>query len=189
MRELSETEYFENIWNKYSIQLKNYIKKRVRNNQDVDDILQNVFCKISVSIYSLKDADKFQSWIYAIARNSIIDFYRTQRYEYMYDLPDDIIDETEDKSNENEEIAQCVKSMITDLPEKYKDAIILTGFQNFTQKELSIRAGLSESGAKSRVQRARAKLKDTLLNCCQLEFDHFGNIISYNHKSSTCKYC
>lgn len=189
MKVFSEAEYIEKMWNNYNIKLKNYIKKRVHNRQDADDILQNVFCKISSNIINLNETDKFQAWMYTIARNSIIDFYRKQKTEYVYDLSDDIIEKVADESNENEEIAQCVKSMIVDLPEKYKEAIILTEFQNLTQKELGERAGLSESGAKSRVQRARIKLKNTLLDCCQLEFDGFGNIVNYSHKSDNCKYC
>ena len=79
--------------------------------------------------------------------------------------------------------------MINSLPEKYKQALILTEFQNLTQKELAERMGLSVSGAKSRVQRARIKLKELLLGCCSLEFDHYGNVIDYEHKCSDCKFC
>lgn len=60
---------------------------------------------------------------------------------------------------------------------------------NVTQKELGERMCLSVSGAKSRVQRARVKLKEMLLGCCQLEFDRLGNVIEYKHKCSNSKFC
>lgn len=189
MRNITEVEYIEKMWDKYNITLKNYIKQRVYTVQDADDILQNVFYKICYNIHNLKDTQKFQSWMYAIARNSINDFYRLQKYESIYELTEDITVEIEDKSAENEEIAQCLKSMIISLPEKYKEAIILTEFQNLTLKELSDKVGISVSGSKSRVQRARAKLKNTLLSCCQIEFDHQGNVINYKHKYTKCKFC
>ncbi len=104
-------------------------------------------------------------------------------------LTEDITNEPDDDLSSNEEIVSCLKAMINHLPEKYKQAIILTEFQNLTQKELSERMGLSLSGAKSRVQRARSMLKETLLGCCHLEFDRLGNIIDYTHKTKDCKFC
>ena len=74
------------------------------------------------------------------------------------------------------------------MPEKYKQAIILTEYEGLTQK-LAEKLGLSLSGAKSRVQRARLKLKELLLNCCHFELDRFGNILEYHHKSKACNFC
>lgn len=181
--------YVENLWNDLRKPLKGFINKHIKNNQDADDILQNVFYKIHNNIGSLKDTEKLNSWVYAIARNAITDFYREHKYDALLtELPDDLTD-YQTETNANEEIAECLKTMIQYLPEKYKSAIILTEFQNLTQKELSERMGLSLSGAKSRVQRARLKLKEMLLACCSLEFDHFGNVVEYQHKNENCKFC
>jgi len=79
--------------------------------------------------------------------------------------------------------------MINVLPEKYREAILLTEFGNYTQKELSEKMGLSLSGAKSRIQRARNQLKEMLIGCCQIDFDHFGNVVDYKHKTEDCKFC
>lgn len=180
----------ENIWEQFSSPLKNFIKRRVKNDQDADDILQNVFCKILSNIDGLRENDKIHAWVYKIARNSIIDFYRAQKFEKgMTELSENIINEVEVESTENEEIAQCLKAMIMYLPEEYKQALLLTEFQNLTKKALSEKMSLSLSGAKSRVQRARIKLKKMLLDCCQLEIDRRGNIIEYKKKCSDCKFC
>ena len=184
--------YVESIWEQFSKPLFSFIKKRVNNEQDAEDILQNVFCKIHNNINSLRDSDKIHAWVYTIARNAVTDFYRTQSLEKNNsELSEDIPDESEDidEPTASEEMAQCLKAMIKYLPEKYKEAIILTEFQNLTQKELSERLGLSLPGAKSRVQRARSKLKEMLLNCCQLEFDHQGNVVDYENKNKGCKFC
>lgn len=179
----------ENLWNELSIPLKSFIQKNIHNYQDADDILQNVFYKIHYSIGSLKDTDKIRPWVYKITTNAIMDFYRKHKNDALFDeLPENITDYQEE-INANDEIAQCLKSMIQSLPEKYKSAIILTEYENLTQKELSERLGLSVSGAKSRVQRARIKLKEMLLGCCNLEIDHFGNIIDYQHRNRDCKFC
>ena len=139
---------------------------------------------------SLKDTERIHAWVYRIARNTIADFYRKQRYEKgTIELCEDILSETDYESTANDEIAQCIRAMINYLPESYKQAILLTEFQHLTQRELGERMGLSVSGAKSRVQRARAKLKEMLMGCCHLEFDRLGNVIDYKHRSDDCKYC
>jgi RNA polymerase sigma-70 factor, ECF subfamily len=45
--------------------------------------------------------------------------------------------------------------------------------------------GISLSGAKSRVQRARKKLKELLLECCHFEFDRYGTVFDYHPKNCT----
>ena len=190
MCNLNSSSVIENIWHDFSKQLKRFIYNHVKNEQDAEDIMQNVFLKIHNNICSLENEEKIRAWIYKIARNTITDYYRAKRCETsLSDFETKSIVFIEEIENVNDDIAQCLKTMVDYLPEKYKTAIILTEFNNLTQKELSERLGLSVPGAKSRVQRARIKLKEMLLECCHLEFDHYGNIIYYQQKCKECKFC
>ncbi len=72
------------------------------------------------------------------------------------------------------------------LPEKYRQALILTELQGLPQQALAERLGISLSGAKSRVQRGREKLRQALLDCCHFEFDRRGGIISYQARCPDC---
>ncbi|MCB2294533.1 RNA polymerase sigma factor SigZ [Clostridium algoriphilum] len=177
------------LWEEFSIPLKKFISKRISNQQDNEDILQEVFLKINSNIVTLKDKQKLHAWIYRIAKNTIIDFYRNNNYIKEIELIEDSIKVTDENFSMNEEILGCLKPMINHLPEKYKQAIILTEYKNITQKELSEQLGISLSGAKSRVQRGRKMLKDMILDCCSLEFDKTGNIIDYKYKTKGCKSC
>lgn len=178
------------IWEEFSIPLKRYIKNRVANEQDCDDILQEVFIKIYNNIDSLKNDSKIHAWIYKITRNTIIDFYkRSDKKLLNSELLENLRDYKEEEMSANTEIASCLKVMVNNLPDIYKEAIFLTEFQNLTQRELSEKTGITISGAKSRVQRARKMLKQMLLECCQLEMDRSGNIIDYKHKGNKCKKC
>lgn len=178
------------IWEEFNVPLKRFIMKRVENEQDADDILQDIFIKIYNNIESLMDDNKIHGWIYSITRNTIIDYYRKNNKKYeIIELPENIESFTEEELSFNFEIAYCLKNMINKLPDIYKQAILLTEFQNMTQKELSKKMGISLPGAKSRVQRGRKKLKEMLLDCCRLEMDRRGNIVEYKHKSHKCKYC
>ena len=182
----------ENVWHEFSVPLKNFIRQRVPNEYDAEDIWQEIYCKIHHHIAGLQDQNKLRPWVYRITRNAIADYYRKrQRALELTPLPDEMVNVNESWSDgsANAEIANCLKTMISYLPEKYQQAIYLTAYHNLTQKELGERTGISLTGAKSRVQRARGKLKEMLLGCCDLEFDRTGGIIDYRHKSSTCKFC
>lgn len=176
------------IWVEYHQPLKIYIQKRVSSKQDAEDVLQETFIKIYNNIEKLVDDKKLKSWVYRIARNTIVDYYRARQKIESVQFSGASITEDNDSSL-NKDIVNCLKTIITSLPDNYKQAIILTEFKNFTQKELSEQAGITISGAKSRVQRARYKLKQRLLECCTFEFDRLGNIIDYEYNEAQCKCC
>jgi RNA polymerase sigma-70 factor (ECF subfamily) len=76
--------------------------------------------------------------------------------------------------------------MVTALPGPYREALLLTEYAGLTQQELAVRAGISLSGAKSRVQRGRERLKQLLLDCCHVELDRRGGIIDYRPNCAGC---
>ncbi|MFD0695373.1 RNA polymerase sigma factor SigZ [Paenibacillus sp. GCM10027628] len=181
----------EEVWKSFYSPLRNFILKRVTSEQDTDDILQNVFMKIHTNLDHLKDSEKLQSWIYQITRNSIIDYYRKGKSQLLDELPLNLPSpETSEEVNEAfKEISACIRPMVRQLSEKYAHALELTEFGGYTQKQLSEELAVSISGAKSRVQRGREKLKELLLNCCDFEFDRLGHIIdvtSRNHCEGGC---
>lgn len=180
----------EKIWDEYKAPLKQFICRRVSNQCDVEDLLQYVFYKICLNENMLKDSGKARSWIYQITRNTIIDYYRMKQdhLDISEVREEKLIQEIEGKSV-NYEISQCLAAMVKNLPEKYKEAIVLTEYKEMSQKDYGEAIGISNSGARSRVQRARVKLKETLMDCCALEFDSYGDIVNYEHKKDNCKFC
>jgi len=158
---------------------------------NIESFITEYVCDIKGPIdISLMQDNKIHVWIYRITRNTITDYYRNSSKKLeVTGLPENLESGTDEELSANTEIAACLKVMIDNLPQNYKQAILLTEFQNMTQKELSDKLGISISGAKSRVQRARKMLKEMLLGCCHLETDRRGNIIEYKHKKNKCKYC
>lgn len=175
----------EKIWTEFSNQLRSFILHHISDISTADDILQDVFIKIHSQIDTLRDDMKIRAWVYQIARNTIIDYYRKRKVN-VENL--DTINKVDDNFNDSpaQEIALGLEEMVNDLPEKYAQALILTEFQGLTQKDLAKKIGLSVSAAKSRVQRARAILKDSLMKCCHFEFDCFGTIIDYHPITCCC---
>ena len=126
---------------------------------------------------------------YQIARNGIVDYYRARRptSEPSESLPQ-AVDSGED-SCENDvecELMASLSGMVSELPEKYRQVLTLTTYEGLTQQEVAQRLGISLSGAKSRVQRARRKLRDSLLTCCHFEFDRYGAVLEYRERCCCC---
>ncbi len=89
-----------------------------------------------------------------------------------------------------EDISTCLMPMIENLPNHYRQAVMLAEIQGRTQKEVAKEQGISLSGAKSRVQRGRAMIKDMMLGCCHFEFDRRGNVIDYERRGDcSCDTC
>jgi len=175
----------EIIWQELSQALRAFIKRRISNTDDVEDILQEIFIKIHQNLNNLKEETKLQSWVYQISRNAISDYYRRQNI--LVELPETLPENSTPNVSLNQELAACLRPLTEHLPDKYRQAITLTEFEGLTQKEMGKRLGLSLSGAKSRVQRGRRELKAILLACCDVEFDRVGNILDYQPRQPNCK--
>jgi RNA polymerase sigma-70 factor, ECF subfamily len=175
----------EQLWETFSAPLHQFILRRVRDPHNAEDILQDVFLKIHTRIDSLHQQDRVTSWIYQIARNAIADYYRSQRP--TTDVPETLAAPDELVSDVVvQELLPCVAAMVNDLPDTYREALHLTEYQGLSQKQLGERLGISFSGAKSRVQRARTKIKEQLLACCHFQFDSRGRIIDYQSHCACC---
>jgi RNA polymerase sigma-70 factor (ECF subfamily) len=180
-------EHLELLWDQYSRRLLAFIRSRVANPADAEDILQEVFIRIHRHLCCLPEPEwnKPESWIYQIARHLIIDHYRRQHM--LIEIPESLPAEPDLSEDDPEAVlALSLRQLIDELPEPYRQALILTEYQGLSQKQLAEQVGISLSGAKSRVQRARGKLRDILLQCCHFEFDRRGHIVDYYERCCCC---
>src|SRR5690349_23349284 len=90
----------EQTWEAFHVPLFQFIRRRVSDDATAEDLLQDVFLKIHQHSGSLKDARRLESWTYQIARNLIIDHYRSQRHlltsldaSEALDLPEELPDD------------------------------------------------------------------------------------------------
>ena len=180
------------MWDEFTARLKSFISRRVSNPADAEDLAQEVLYKIYTNIHQLSEPEKVYAWLFQIARNAITDYYRTKdrKLEFQNELPETsaVSDEQFDQAAE-EEVLSWLAPMTADLPEKYREALEMTDFQGLTQKDLAERLDISLSGAKSRVQRGREKLKEVLVKCCHVEFDRAGRVAEWQSKTDDCNYC
>ncbi len=184
----------KNIWNDFHKELRSFIVKKVHNQSDADDILQDVFVKIIRNSDKVNQADNIRHYFYGIVKNTINDYFRNnQRTISLEDIPELTNTEIpeflshEETNSLNTTISECcVKPFINKLPDNYKNALLISEFEGVSQKELARKLNISYSGAKSRVQRGKQQLKKLILDCCAYESDVYGNLIEPESKNCDC---
>ena len=184
----------EHAWQVLSRQLRAFFRRRVGDDDQLaEDLLQETFVRVHNGLASLREQERLAAWVYRVAQNTLRDYFRTGSVSKEVLVPDGVVadaipEESAAEENYNEEIATGLGCIVQQLPPRYREAIELAELQGLTQSEVGVRLGLSLSGAKSRVQRGRAKLKDLLLECCHFELDRHGNVIDYRpqHACSDC---
>jgi RNA polymerase sigma-70 factor, ECF subfamily len=166
-----------------------FIKSKVNNNEDAEDILHNIFIKITSGMNGLERNEKLQSWIYTVARNSIIDYYRSTKNKKSSSSIEKLEDSfTEEEYNDTTKgLDCCLMDFVRQLPEEYRDVIVDVELKGLKQKDISVSYNLAYPTIRSRVQRGREKLKQILLECCHVEWDNRGNVLDVVSRSGCDK--
>lgn len=174
------------LWKLYHTKIRYYIMGKVSDNYEAEDLFQEVGFRVIKSENKIPQVKNIEAWLYRIADNAVIDYYRRKnRFIYLEDM--DTVKSKEpysaESDNYNGETGSCLLEMTEYLPKNYQEAIIKSDYKGLQQNRLKEEWGLSYSGAKNRVQRARKKLKETMLDCCDVTVDKQGNIIELEQKS------
>jgi RNA polymerase sigma-70 factor (ECF subfamily) len=98
-------------------------------------------------------------------------------------------DPAEDDEAASRELSTCLKPLINNLPAADQQALQMVEFEGLTQVEAAARLGLSVSGMKSRVQRARSHLRVALDDCCRIALDRRGGVIGFEGRRGDCESC
>ena len=157
------------------------LARKVKDQSARDDLLHEVFVKFAARFDHLAHQDNLCGYLHRVADNAVADYFRRENRFFLTD--DETAFEKIAVASPATEDADyklvncCLRSFINGLPPKYGEALILTELEGKSQKETAEELGLSYSGLKSRVQRAREMLKKAILDCCDYEFDKYGNVV------------
>lgn len=157
---------------------------RVRDRHVAEDLTQEILLRAAKKQASVRHPDRISAWLFGIARNVIADYFRRSRPTVRYDdhlHGNGDVEEPAIAAKEEEhlrgELATYVRRIVESLPPSYREAILLTEYEGLSQVELAHRAGISVSAAKSRVQRARQKIRRTIEACCDVQTDIYGTVV------------
>ena len=160
---------FATLVEKYQQQVHTHALRKVRDFQTAEDITQETFLQVHQKLATLNDPAKFSGWLYAIVNHLCIAWYRENRLQ-TESLQEIYISEVETEAYSRYVATEhakttaaaqrdLVKRLLTKLKEGDREVITLHYFEEMTSSEIGTYLGVSENTVKSRLHRARQRLK------------------------------
>ena len=154
-----DIEAFNCLYDKYKSLVYGYLHKRVGKRTEVDEIFQDVFLRLHRSRSQYKSEFPFKPWLFAVLRNTLIDYYRKKRKEYN-DVALDGLEVTpsalrvEDKHN-----LDGLLPKDTDLSKSQRQAIELRYGKDFSFEEIALSLDTTASNVRQLLSRALKKIR------------------------------
>jgi len=162
-----KSELYGMIVEKYQVPLLRYVRRVINQaEEEVEDIVQEVFIKGYENIQSFDRSKKFSSWIYRIAHNVCIDFFRKKKpvdttiedSEELFESGEKLIEELAIEKEEKRAVIMAVEQ----LELKYREAVLLYYFEEKSYDEISDILHTNTSNVGVLLLRAREKLRKLL---------------------------
>ncbi len=177
--------------------VENRLSAYVRHRVDplwAEDVTGDILLQLVRHQDGLATAKNPIAWMHRVAANAVTDHYRRRDVERRalaaaeqetgaFHVANATMSEP---NNVGREFARCLVPLIKSLPEKYREALLLTEIEGLSQKAAAAHLGLSHSGMKSRVQRGREQLKNAIQQCCAVQFDARGQVLTYTSRNKPC---
>jgi len=167
-------------WLQHQSPLSLWLTSQTHDDALVQDLLQDVFIRAMDQKQAFCDIRNTKAWLFKVAGNLVIDHARKQKTLSMvedveleaseYHLSDkDVIDK----------LAHCLPRVLNELTPQDSDLLKGCDINGMSQQEYATRHGLTLSATKSRLLRARLKLKQQLSHSCQVKLDDNQNVCCY----------
>lgn len=172
----SQNRHITDIFKNYNGRLKGFIRKRVDNEADAEDILQDVFYQLTEAIQLTRPIEQLTSWLFTVARNKITDLYRKKKPEPLENFitPEDtdagfiLKDLVADASDDPETVylrslfREALQEALEELPPEQKEVFILHELEDIPFKEIAAATGESVNTLISRKRYAVLHLRERL---------------------------
>ena len=175
------------IWAEYGVAIKAFLHSKVANHADVDDLLQEIMLKTHKNLDSLHEESSVKAWLFQIANRSIIDFYRKGGPSKSFDF--EVVWEEDESGRVRQELATCIVPFIKALEPDEAKMLMAIDIHGQSQKEYAHEHGVAYSTLKSRVQKARERLREVFESCCEFSLDVNGQIIDYKERPGSDRKC
>ncbi len=173
------------VWTQYSEDVKRFILSKVKDSSLADDIVQDTFLKVHAKLHTLKDLNKLKSWIFSIARNSMMDHFK--KVNKTFEIADFEL-ETEIPENVHTE-KDCLRGILQSLPKKYRDPLFLSDIKGLNQSEVARQLNQNLPTTKSQIQRARKLIAQGFMDCCGFVLNEQGYLVGEIQEKEDCKIC
>lgn len=169
-------------WHRHESELHAWLHRQFGNAHDADDTLQELFLKAMRQDRRFCDIANARAWLFRVARNTMADRLRLRKDQV--ELPENLTAETSEPVPVDT-LAECLPRALAELSAADREALTLCDLEGLTQEEYAQRKGLTLPGAKSRVQRARKRLREHLTAACQVRLDETGKVCCFVPRTPT----
>lgn len=164
-------------WNAHENELRRFLRHRAGSDAEGDDLLQEVFLRALRQKNGLCGIDNPRAWLFHAARNLLIDRLRLSKEQVP--LPDDLAAELPEPPPPMDGLTQCLPRVLAELSDRDREAITLCDIEGMTQPDFARLKGITLPAAKSRVQRARTRLKARMTEVCRVSFEATGEVAGF----------
>ena len=164
-------------WNACAGELHGYLRHRCARPEDAEELLQEVFIKALRQGAAFAAVDQPRAWFFHVARNALADRLRCRHHEI--ELPPDLAAPSAAELSPVDALSQCLPRVLSELSAADRLAITFCDIDGHSQQALADHLGISLAGAKSRVQRARLRLRQQLESACRVRFDEHGAVCCF----------
>jgi RNA polymerase sigma-70 factor, ECF subfamily len=177
-----DLEAFRQIHKGYARRILNFIYRMVDSREDAEDLTQNVFLSAFRELGKLQDADRFESWLYRIARNEVYQAFRKKRAEPQAfepaksendneQLPLEVVDKRPSPQDWilHEELGTAIKRVLNSLSPKLREVFVLAVIDEKSYAEISEIVGRSLLSVKTDIFRARSHARKFLGNYLEVK--------------------
>ncbi|MFZ2621335.1 MAG: RNA polymerase sigma factor [Minisyncoccia bacterium] len=161
-----DSEKFGILMERYQAKLFRYGKKFLSNEDNIEDVVQDVFIKTYQNIQSFDISQRFSPWIYRIAHNTYINALKKHSLGplYLFDfdtlVSHTVVDDPETKEREQKEMKEIVDKGLSKIEPKYREILVLYYIEDLSYKEISEILHIPIGTVGIRLLRAKNILKD-----------------------------
>lgn len=167
-------------WEAHHRELHHWARRRLPSSEAADDLMQDLFLK------ALRQGERFcalhnaRAWLFEVARNLMADRLRLRRD--TVELPDDLQAPGDDMETVDR-LTGCLPRVLQELNAPDREAITQCDLHGVPQADYALAQGLSLSAAKSRLQRARQRLKLQMSQSCRVQTDATGKVTDFTPRT------
>lgn len=168
-----------NAWNTHERELYHWLLKQLGHQEQAADALHDVFLRALTQGGAFCDIENPRAWLFRVARNYLIDSYRKSiTFIEFTDIPDV---EFTHKSNDTvvDDLTLCLPRILTELSSDDSDIIRRCDIEGMELRLYAEEHHLTISATKSRIQRARKRLREQMLQKCQVKLDETGRVCCF----------
>ena len=175
-------------WITHETELRIWLQRHLADHEQAADALHDIFLKVIAQGKAFCAIKNPRAWLFQVARNHLVDCYRKDKHCLL--LPEAIGAELPEYDNPEsaviDDLTQCLPRILSELSEEDSDIIQCCDIQGMSLQQYATEKHLTLSATKSRVQRARQRLREQMILKCQVKTDEQGSVCCFIPRSSCC---